>query len=36
MQEGDAGNRLGAPVEPQLRPAERTTALTEGWILGLG
>ncbi len=36
MREGDAAGRLGAHFEPPLRPAERTTALTEGWILGLG
>ena len=36
MQESDAEDRLGAHFEPPLWPVESTTALTEGWILGLG
>ncbi len=36
MRECDAAGRLGAHFAPPLRPAERTTAITEGWILGIG
>jgi hypothetical protein len=36
MQERDAAGTLGAHFHPSLRPAERTVAEVEGWILGLG
>jgi hypothetical protein len=35
MQQRDAADALAADFYPQLRPAERTLAQLEGWILGL-
>jgi hypothetical protein len=35
MQQSDAVNTLANYFDPQLRPAERTRAELEGWILGL-
>ena len=35
MQQSDTANTLANYFDPQLRPAERTQAQVEGWILGL-
>lgn len=35
MQQSDAAGSLAVHFQPQLRPAERTQAQLEGWILGL-
>jgi hypothetical protein len=35
LQESDADGTLGGHFQPQLRPAERTQAQLEGWLLGL-
>lgn len=35
MQDADASGALGGYLKPALRPAERTLAGVEGWILGL-
>ena len=35
MQESDEANTLSGYFKPQLRPAERTQAQLEGWILGI-
>lgn len=34
MQQSDAAGSLAVHFQPQLRPAERTQAQLEGWILG--
>ena len=36
MREADAGDELVRALHPHLSPDENATALTEGWILGLG
>ena len=36
MQEKDSTGEMSIHFQPNIRPAERTVADTEGWILGLG